>query len=134
MTRAFLRARTPPPRHRAGTGWRAPRRGPMCVRGKHRSSPRASETLLRRRLRLGVDLAEAVLQEHLQRYVLLTDEPALRQLSAREQVEHGANRSGGRNLDGAQGAAVHVAAVDLVGVGLLDQLTLVAAADGDEND
>ena len=85
-------------------------------------------------LRLGVDLTEAILQENLQRYVLLTDEPALRQLAAREQIKHGANRSGRRDLNGAQRSAVHIAAVDPIRVCFLDQLTVVAAAYGDKDD
>src|SRR5215831_16349378 len=85
-------------------------------------------------LLLGVDSAEAVLQKNLQRYVLLSDEPALRQLACHEQVEHGANCGGRRDLNGAQCPTVHMAAVDLVGIGLLEELSLVAATDSNEND
>src|ERR1700674_637491 len=131
MTPEVPREQTRSAALQAGTGWRGPRRQPICVPPmKRRSSPRASEPLAG--LRLGVDLAEAVRQEDLQRNVLLADEPARRQLAAREQIEHGADRGRRGDLDGAQDTAVHVAAVNLVGVGLLNQLAAVAAADGDE--
>ena len=60
--------------------------------------------------------------------------PVVGRLPVREQVEHGADRGGGGDLDGAHGAALHLAAVDLVGIGLLHQLAVDAAADGDEDD
>src|ERR1700730_3320046 len=86
------------------------------------------------RFRLGEDRAEAVLQENLQPNILLTDEPALRQLPAREQIEHGADRCRGRDLNGARSPTVHITAVDLVRIGFLDDLPVVAAADGDKDD
>ncbi len=90
------------PARRAGTGSRAPRRGPMRDRPRQSSSC-ASEALARTGLRLGVDLAEAVREELLQRDVLLADE-ALAAAAAPpgQQVEHGADRGGGGDLDRAQ--------------------------------
>lgn len=47
--------------------------------------PLPPETVVRNtRIRLGIQLAEAVLQENLQRDVLLSDESALRQLTRHE--------------------------------------------------
>src|ERR1022692_1025186 len=85
------------------------------------------------RLRFGVDLAKAILQEYLQRNILLTNEPVLRQLAGCQQIEHGADSSCGRDLNGAQRPTINVAAVDLVGVRFLDQLTGLATADSDED-
>src|SRR5689334_22451392 len=130
MRRQVFRGRTRSPPPPAGTGWKALRSGPIFVGPVRRlSSSLAFATLLRNaRFGLDIDPAEPILQENLQGDVLLTDEPTLRQQAGREQIEHGADRGGGRDLNGAQRAAVDVAAVDLVGIGFLDQLTVVAAA------
>jgi hypothetical protein len=62
------------------------------------------------------------------RYVLLTDEPALWQLAGREQIEDRTDRGGRRDLNGAQYPAVHIAAVDLVRVDLLNEMAFLVAA------
>src|SRR4051812_36763433 len=82
------------------------------------------------RLRFCKDPTETVLQEGLQRYVLLTNEPALRQLAVCEQIKHGGYSGGRCNLNGTQCPTVDIAGVDLIRVGLLDELDVVAAADG----
>src|SRR5947209_3196240 len=105
------------------------------ARGPYSSPPcPAQATTGNASLRAVVDLAEAVLQEHVERDILLANESALRQLFAGQQIEHSAHRRRGRGLYGAQNAALDFTAVDFVGVGLLDQLTIDAAADRDEDD
>src|SRR6478672_10971235 len=56
------------------------------------------------------------------------------QLAGRKQIEDRTDRSGGRDLNGAQYPAVHFAAVDLVRVGLLNEMAFLVAADCDKDD
>ena len=83
--------------------------------------------------RHGVDLAESIFQERRQRHVLLTNKPVLSDFSGGQQVKHGADGRGRRDLDRGQGFSTDISAVDFVGVGFLHQLAVVTAAHCHEN-
>src|SRR4029079_9844603 len=77
--------------------------------------------------------AETVGEKILQADVLLMDEALLRQRALGQEIEDGTHACRRGHLDGAVHLASDWAAVDLVGIGLLDQPALAAAADRDKN-
>src|SRR5579859_4659694 len=135
MKRRARREQARAPALPTGTKWPVPRRVLSWNEQTTSSWPRASGVLGHTaRPRLGIDAAEAVLQKDLQRDILLTNEAALWQGAGGEQIEHRTDRRRRRDLNRAQRAPIHISAVDLVGIGLLNQSIVLAAADGHEDD
>src|SRR5215469_15683096 len=126
MRPAARRGRMRSPAHQADPEWQALLHERIQTGSRKRCSWPCTFNVLMRdsHPRFSVRLGEAVFQKSLQWDILLADVSGLFQLSGGEQIEHGANRGGRRNLNGTQRPATYDPAVDLIGVGLLHKSSL----------